>query len=174
MNNPHSDTPEALLPWYKQFWFCFVFGLPAVVVIAAIGTVILAFNSADSMVSDNYYKQGLAINALVADINHAKALDLSADIHIDKKTYTWQIKLNSNKALSTGNLIVNLHHPADSKKDRSFIAIDAGNLSYRGQLNISDKHRWYIDISPENTQDTPWLLKGELAQASTTTNIKNL
>ena len=45
-----------------QFWPAFIVALPATTVVAGISTLIIANNVKDSPVSDNYYKEGLAIN----------------------------------------------------------------------------------------------------------------
>ena len=57
---------ETVRPWYKHFWLWFIILLPASVVVASIITVIIAFQNADSLVADNYYKDGLAINQVIA------------------------------------------------------------------------------------------------------------
>ncbi|NRB38318.1 MAG: FixH family protein [Pseudomonadales bacterium] len=189
LNNPHSNTAKDVnmqqndkfinadgndtLPWYKQFWPWFIFGLPGVVVIAALATVYLAVYNADSMVSDQYYKEGLAINAVVADLNHAKAMDLSAEINVDISI--WQVQLSANTTMNDDHLIVELHHPADSDKDLQFTLFNAGNQIYRGTLSDVEMNRWYIDISPHGKEgtDANWRLKGEIDLSNKTTRLKN-
>ncbi len=51
---------EDLEPWYRQFWPWVIFGLPASVVVAGLITVYIAYEGADDMVIDQYYKEGLA------------------------------------------------------------------------------------------------------------------
>ncbi len=48
--------------WYKQFWPWFLIALPGSVVIASVATIIIAIKNPDSIVVDDYYKAGLAIN----------------------------------------------------------------------------------------------------------------
>ena len=49
-------------PWYRQFWPWFLIALPATVVVAGLTTWWIAAHKADSLVVDDYYKEGLAIN----------------------------------------------------------------------------------------------------------------
>ena len=56
------ENETQIKPWYKQFWPWFVISLPASAVVAGIITVFIAFDNADSLVVDDYYKAGLAIN----------------------------------------------------------------------------------------------------------------
>ena len=49
-------------PWYKERWPWILMAGPALVIVAGIITVWLAVISNDGLVSDDYYKQGLAVN----------------------------------------------------------------------------------------------------------------
>lgn len=176
-NNTEGTPP----PWYKQFWPWFIFGLPGLVVIAGISTVIIAVKGADSIVSDSYYKEGLAINKVVEDINQAKAINLIADINIDVSI--WQVKLSAEQAIDTEQITIELHHPADSNLDTSFTLFSAGNNTFRGTLSDTRMNRWYIDIFPKRVDvrnaelalTTPqhhWRLKGEIDISAPQTRIK--
>jgi hypothetical protein len=48
--------------WYKEPWMLLVLGGPAIVVIAASITGVIAWKGADKVVSRDYYKQGVNIN----------------------------------------------------------------------------------------------------------------
>ena len=176
MDNNHSsseNSEENIPPWYKQFWPWFLFGLPGFVVVAGIATVFIAFYQADSTVSDKYYKEGLAINETVHDLQRADAMNLSAAIDVDVSV--WKIKLSADKAITDDHLIVELQHPLDSSKDQSFTLFNAGNHTYRGTLSDVDVTRWYIDIYPHGKQGTAdsWRLKGEIDLGNKTTRLKN-
>jgi len=67
-------------PWYKQFWPWFIIALPASAVIAGITTVFIAFENADSLVVDDYYKEGKAINQRVALLKRARDMGLKAEL----------------------------------------------------------------------------------------------
>ena len=53
-------------PWYREPWPWIIMAGPAVVVVAGVVTAWIAFSGADGLVADDYYKQGLAINKVLA------------------------------------------------------------------------------------------------------------
>lgn len=77
------QTGNTVTPWYKQFWPWVLIGLPTSVVIASVTTYFLAINGMDSVISKDYYKEGLAVNADLTRDKKAATLGLSADIQID-------------------------------------------------------------------------------------------
>ncbi len=54
----HTDTQ----PWYREPWPWLLMAGPAAVVVAGIATIWIAVVSSDGLVTEDYYKQGLAIN----------------------------------------------------------------------------------------------------------------
>ena len=53
---------------------------PAVVIVAGVITLWLAVRSSDGLVTDDYYKQGLAVNQVLERDHRAAALGLRADL----------------------------------------------------------------------------------------------
>ena len=49
-------------PWYKERWPWILMAGPGLVIVAGVITVWLAVVSNDGLVTDDYYKQGLAVN----------------------------------------------------------------------------------------------------------------
>ena len=49
-------------PWYKEPWPWILMAGPAIVIVAGFVTAWLAIISNDGLVTDDYYKQGLALN----------------------------------------------------------------------------------------------------------------
>lgn len=70
---PTDSSETTTTPWYRQFWPWFVFGLPAVVVVASIATVYLAVSNPDPVVDGNYYKHGLTINETLDAVKNTDA-----------------------------------------------------------------------------------------------------
>src|SRR5690606_32563701 len=68
-----STSPEQT-PWWRQLWPWFLISLPACAVIASLVTLWLAMDSADSLVVDDYYREGRAINRTIA--RDARATEL--------------------------------------------------------------------------------------------------
>ncbi len=49
-------------PWHRQFWPWVLIAIPATTVVACAVMITLAIVTDDGLVSDDYYREGLAIN----------------------------------------------------------------------------------------------------------------
>jgi len=52
-------------PWYREPWPWILMSGPAAVIVAGAVTTWMAFATEDGLVADDYYKRGLAINAVL-------------------------------------------------------------------------------------------------------------
>jgi hypothetical protein len=62
MSTARDTPPQGGRPWYREPWPWILMAGPAVVIVAGAATIWLAAASADGLVTDDYYKRGLAIN----------------------------------------------------------------------------------------------------------------
>ena len=53
------QTPK---PWYREPWPWILMSGPAVVVVAALATAVIAVRTADGLVAEDYYRRGVDIN----------------------------------------------------------------------------------------------------------------
>ena len=67
-------------PWYREPWPWILMSGPAAVVVAGAATFWIAFDSADGLVADDYYKRGLAINQVLGREENARRLGVQARI----------------------------------------------------------------------------------------------
>ena len=67
-------------PWYREPWPWILMSGPAAVVVAGAFTTWVAFASADGLVADDYYKRGLAINAVLKREQEAEHLGIVARV----------------------------------------------------------------------------------------------
>ncbi|CAM3680307.1 FixH family protein [Vibrio aquimaris] len=144
-------------PWYKQFWPWFLIILPMTVVVWTIITVIVFSNNSVSLVTEDYYKKGKAINIDISKINVARDLELSATVSSENN----DIVISFNK----GQL---KHYPAITAlfahrtlPDRDFTKLltsDAGG-QYRLTLDKSLQGPWFIELAPHDDQ---WLIQGRV------------
>lgn len=58
--------------WTKEPWPWIVMAPPAAAVLAGIATLWIAVASADGLVAEDYYKQGLGINKVIAREERAR------------------------------------------------------------------------------------------------------
>ena len=104
---------------------------PAAVVVAGAVTIWLALNSNDGLVADDYYRQGLAINQLLARDREAARLGLRASV---RTTTSGAVEAT----LTGGNvfprtLMLTLVHPTRAGEDRSLPLLRVGPGLYRSQ-----------------------------------------
>jgi len=66
--------------WTREPWPWILMSGPAAVVLAGAATIWIAFDSADGLVADDYYKRGLAINQVLGREEHARRLGVQARI----------------------------------------------------------------------------------------------
>ena len=69
-------------PWYRNPWPWLLMAGPAAVLVAGAATTWIAFASADGLVAEDYYKQGLGINRRLAREDAARTLGLHASLRL--------------------------------------------------------------------------------------------
>jgi hypothetical protein len=69
-------------PWYKEPWPWIVMAPPAAAVLAGIATIWIAAVTSDGLVAEDYYKQGLGINKVIAREERARAMGISAGLEV--------------------------------------------------------------------------------------------
>jgi len=68
--------------WYREPWPWLLMAPPAVAVLAGLATVWIAMASADGLVAEDYYQQGLALNKVIAREERAAALGIKAQVQL--------------------------------------------------------------------------------------------
>ena len=146
MRPPREDTK----PWYRQFWPWFLIALPGAAVIASMVTIQLAISDADSLVRDDYYKKGLAINRDLA--RERMAGDLGIRITLDYDAQTGQLSANMNDAPvgELNALVVRMVHPTLEQNDATIRLKKMGEMLYTGSTPSSfDSIDWHVTVEPD-------------------------
>ncbi len=153
----HTDTPT--IPWYRQFWPWFLLALPATAVIAGIATVIIAMQTHDTLVSDDYYKDGLAINQDLKREQLARDMGLKAHISVNRRNEL-RIQMSASEPLAAfPALEIVLTHPTLASMDIALTALIDRNGDYAVQQATIPAGHWYIRIEAPG-QD--WRLNGSI------------
>ncbi|MBI3230539.1 MAG: FixH family protein [Burkholderiales bacterium] len=88
-------APKPADKWLKEPWMLLVIGGPLLVVIAAISTGIIAWQSQDKVVVNDYYRQGLHIDQDLAADAKARIYNMRASLQfLDAKRDILQLQLN--------------------------------------------------------------------------------
>ncbi len=161
-------------PWYRQFWPWFLIVLPGAVVVASFYMLYLAINYSDTLVSDNYYRDGLAINLVLSQDVRATELGLVARLVFGPSNTEGESILALNLTAKEGaewlapdKLTLQVIHPTNADADRMMTLIAAGNGRYRAESPVFPEHRFYLRVIPglivaqEQTKFADWRLTGE-------------
>ena len=119
-------------PWYREPWPWLLMAGPAAVVLAGIATTVLAVTSFDGLVADDYYKQGLAINRVIAREERAQALGVEAAVLFNPERTRVRVMLNDKAHPATLRLA--LVHPTRPDGDQAITLPAAGAGTYEGAI----------------------------------------
>jgi hypothetical protein len=164
-----DESGEALKPWYRQFWFWFVFSPLIYIMIMCSITVTIALKGADDVIIDNYYKEGRMINQALEQDKRAHELGLSGELRFDRTSGDVLLTMSNIPAdakLIPDELLLMMGHPVKAAKDQliSLKAITPGH--YRGELKTEPDYSWYLTLYPINDlelrKEAPWTLSGEI------------
>lgn len=163
MRPPREDTE----PWYRQFWPWFVISLPLSVVIAGIITVIIAFETDDGLVSDDYYKEGLAIHRDADAASRAAALGIQGTLAYDGETGAAELSIASQQPID-GTLRMYIVHPTLANRDQEIMLTPIGEGRYVGRSELLAAADWKLAVEPENAE---WRIDGRLRTPQSATAV---
>ena len=181
MNKPTDPVIDvndgAAKPWYRQFWFWFVFSPLIYIVIMCSVTVTIALKGADDVIIDNYYKEGRMINQALEQDKHASELGLDADLTFDRVAGEVLLVIPDapeDIALMPKELLLMMGHPVKAEKDQLIVLTAMGSGRYRGELRAEPEYSWYLTLYPVSElaqrNQALWSLSGaiDFREAETT------
>lgn len=144
-------------PWYKERWPWILMAGPAIVIVAGFITLWLAVESNDGLVTDDYYKQGLAVNQRMHRDQQAANLGLHADLM--RADLNIRLMLGADGTSKAPEAVVlKLAHPTRSGHDQAVQMRAEGAGFYSGKLSADISGRWLVSIEDPAGQ---WRLQGE-------------
>lgn len=157
---------KSALPWYRQPWPWFLMALPGIAVIAGAVTLWLAVSTSDGLVVDDYYKQGLAIEQVMARSHRASELGLQAQLRIQADAF--EVYLTGRTAEGVPDRVrVTFSHPTRAGADQTMI-LEGKQGRFSGVHRNLASGRWDIQIEDE---PRTWRLNGA-ANLPTETEIR--
>lgn len=144
-------------PWYKEPWPWILMAGPGLVIVAAIVTIWIAVVSADGLVADDYYKQGLAMNQRLERDHQASKLGLHADVMRAGLNVRLLITAKETVALPE-EIVLRLTHPTIDGRDQKVALKSEGAGFYGGVLAEDVAGRWHVTLEDPAGQ---WRLQGE-------------
>jgi len=171
---PQDHTHQQTTPWYKNRWAWLVFSIPLLTIVAGVITYRIAADNPHSLVQDDYFKKGLAINLSLEKQNRAHEYGIRARVSQDKDGQLLLLKLDSlissqtlpakevekinttNFNFEPENLLLTFSHPTQEKLDFQITLERLSLGEYAAQLPDLVQTFWYVRLSD---QQENWLLK---------------
>jgi len=153
-------TDRALIhpttPWYREPWPWILMAGPAAAVAAGVYTLYLALVWTDPLVVDNYYKEGLAINRVLARDHLASLRDYRAVVMLNQERTLVRIQLTG--AELPDELRLHFIHPTKAGLDRQIGAKQIQPGLYEASVRLPAAMRWDVELGDAQLQ---WRLTGD-------------
>ncbi|MFQ3192751.1 MAG: hypothetical protein ACI936_003904 [Paraglaciecola sp.] len=140
-----SDIPKV---WYKQFWPWFLIVVPLTSMVLSFNMMNLAFTGEDSMVIDDYYKEGRGINLKIKKLEQAKILNISTKTRVFADYV--EVSFISGEPENGEALILDFFHSTQKFKDFSVTLLRDANGVYRAPLTENILGKWQLSLHPFN------------------------
>ena len=169
-----TNLNEPFTPWHREPWAWYILGI--LLVTFAWGGVQLytAFTHRDSVVIDDYYKNGKAINQDMTRIHNARSLGIEGTLTIDELIGEVRVQLTGKPEQWPQKLSLSFLSPVFNDKDktlllnRTFSTKDASQAPvYVGQLEALVSGRYYLQLEtldefiPEVGYESGWKITQE-------------
>lgn len=150
---PLPMMPRPATPWYREPWPWLLMLGPVSVIVAGVFTSVIAFRGADGLVAEDYYKQGLAINRVLARERRAAALGIAGRAVAEDRRIV--VSLRSHAPLPQ---ILNLRlvHPSQAGQDRFSLLKETTPGTYVADIQVPSI-RWTLAV-----EGADWRVEGQL------------
>jgi hypothetical protein len=143
-------------PWYKEPWPWIIMAFPATSVVLGFMMLTLALNTNNSLVVDDYYKQGKAINQRIARDRMAAELGVVATLSRENEAIAVQISLPQDApaddltAALSAEFLLRWSHVTQDTRDGEARLIPTGQGKYTsvGGSTLPESGRYRLHIEP--------------------------
>jgi uncharacterized protein len=143
-------------PWYRYGWVWFLIGIPASSVILGSIFIYISFTQADSLVADDYYKQGRGINQRLEKDQAAvdRGITITPTIRAQSNgNQRIEVRFSANTGIVPPELLrLRLSHPTLDQKDILATLVRSGPGLYRSDVPGISAGRWYVQLEDENSE----------------------
>lgn len=144
-------------PWYKQFWPWFLIAIPCSSLIVGSQVFRLAMDGTNSMVVDDYYKEGKSINARLDKIVKAQELNIKTSLSIQPGNIA--LSFESGAPTSGEALQLDFFHATQEAKDIVVLLTRDANGIYRSNEEFIISGKWRLRLTP---LDESWKIQKRL------------
>ncbi len=139
------STERPPRPWYREPWPWILMSGPAIVVCAGVATAVIAVETNDGLVAEDYYQRGLAINKVIAREERAQALGLAATLQFNEGRDRVRVLVTSGTAPAEPPTL-RLVNATRSGLDQSVALHAAGAGVYEGAVRIPAQGPWNLQL----------------------------
>jgi hypothetical protein len=151
-------------PWYRHRWPWILLALPMAAVVASVTTAVLAIRGADSLVTEDYYRRGLAVNRDLARAAHARAAGLAGTVRLDAGREMLAVELSGGSASDLPAVLqVSLIDPVQAGLDRHVEVRAVAPGLYEARVQGLPKRRWHVVV-----ESAGWRMVGRWRDNETT------
>jgi len=144
MATPTLSRP--ILPWYREPWPWLLMLGPAIVVVGGLCLFWVAATTTDGLVTDDYYKQGLAINVELGRERRAVELGVTALVDL---AADGGVRVALDGDARPAALRLRLAHPTRAGMDRSVTLPRGSDGEYRGSVGALPPSRWFVIVETD-------------------------
>lgn len=144
-------------PWYKEPYVWMLIGIPLSSVIMGIFFISKAVSTKDTLVRDNYYKDGLAINQEMKWDKKAESLDVKLEFTIANNEVN--LTLLNSRQVAPNVLQLKLSHATLKDFDRDSLLQLGEKNSYKGFIDNMTDGKYYIMVESLEQQ---WRRRGSI------------
>jgi len=121
---------------------------PGLVVVASFITLWLAIVSADGLVTEDYYKKGLAINRTLARSDKARLLGIEAGLRLTLSSVSLRLSAKEPGFVPPAKVRVTISHPTRAGLDQSQ-ALTLQDGIYRGPFRLPAAGHWLVQVEDD-------------------------
>jgi len=145
-------TQTAPKPWYQQFWPWFLIAIPLSSVIMGVVMISLAVTGKDSLVEEDWYKDGMAINQRLDKRSKARELGIQANLTLHKDTGELFLETRNIDPIKNPELNLKLIHPTLKNLDRKLSLYQTPDQRFYTKLDFEPKGLYYLILSTPEGQ----------------------
>lgn len=150
---------NTVTPWYKQFWPWFLIAVPLSSFIVGFIMLHFATNTTDSLVVDDYYKEGKAINARLDKMKNARQMNMVTGLTVSEDGFI-AVRFITGLPRSNEALKLSLYHVTLKNRDIDLLLSADANGVYRGFTEADLNGKWRVTLLP---MDETWKIQQVIA-----------
>jgi hypothetical protein len=145
-------------PWHREPWPWILMAGPFSVIVASFVSAWFAISTSDGLVTEDYYKQGIAAGETLTRSRHAEELGVEASLRLTADSISIHLTGRQVDMPMPTALNVMLSHPTRAGLDQNTLLKRAGD-KYVGDFHLPASGHWLVLIEDEAKT---WRLMGSL------------